>query len=54
MTAAEILAALPKLGSQSYKNVLVKHGAVEPFYGVKIEELQKIRKKIGVNYELAL
>ena len=54
MTAAEILAALPKLGSQSYKNVLVKHGAVEPFYGVKIEEIKKIQKKVKHNHEVAL
>ena len=54
MTAAEILAALPKLGSQSYKNVLVKHGAVEPFYGVKIEDLKKFQKKVKRNHEVAL
>ena len=54
MTAAEILAILPTLGSQSYKNVLIKHGAVEPFYGVKIEELKKIQKKVKHNHEVAL
>ncbi len=54
MTAAEILAALPALGSQSYKNVLVKHGAVEPFYGVKIEDLKKIQKKVKRNHDIAL
>ncbi len=54
MTAAEILAALPALGEQSYKNVLVKHGAVEPFYGVSIEELKKIQKKVKRNHEVAL
>lgn len=54
MTAAEILAALPALGKQSYKNVLVKHGAVEPFYGVSIEELKKIQKKVKRNHEVAL
>ena len=54
MTAAEILAILPTLGSQSYKNVLVKHGAVEPFYGVKIKELKKIQKKVKRNHEVAL
>ncbi len=54
MTAVEILAALPKLGSQSYKNVLIKHGAVEPFYGVKIGDLKKFQKKVKRNHEVAL
>jgi hypothetical protein len=32
----------------------MRHGAEEPFFGVKIEHLQKIRKRVGVNYKLAL
>jgi 3-methyladenine DNA glycosylase AlkD len=54
MTAEEILALLPKLGSEGTKKVLAKHGAVEPFYGVKTEELKKIQKKVKRNHELAL
>lgn len=54
MTAAEILAELPKLGSQSYKNVMVKHGAVEPFYGVKIGDLKKFQKKVKRDNAVAL
>src|SRR6267154_6018481 len=54
MTATEIVEALRSLGSESIKRVLMNHGAQEPFFGVKVEDLQKIRKKIGVNYELAL
>jgi 3-methyladenine DNA glycosylase AlkD len=54
MTAEEIIAELKTLGSQSVKNVLMKHGAKEPFFGVKVEELKKIQKRIKVNHELAL
>jgi 3-methyladenine DNA glycosylase AlkD len=32
----------------------LKHGAKEPFYGVKIEELKKIQKRIKKDYELSL
>lgn len=53
-TAAGIVAELRKLGSESYKRVLLKHGAKEPFLGVKIEDLKKIQKRIKTNHELAL
>nr|WP_029630242.1 DNA alkylation repair protein [Zavarzinella formosa] len=54
MTAQEILEELQPLGSESYKKVMRNHGVPEPFFGVKIEELQKIRKRIGRDYQLAL
>ncbi|MEI8279250.1 MAG: DNA alkylation repair protein [Bacteroidota bacterium] len=54
MTAAEILKQLQALGQESYKKVLLKHDIKEPVYGVKIEELQKIRKKIKNGHELSL
>ena len=54
MTAKEILAELKPLGSESYKRVMSKHGVKEPFFGVKISDLQKIRKRIKKDYQLAL
>src|SRR5215212_10014087 len=54
MTAKDILAELKPLGSESYKRVLSKHGVREPFFGVKISDLQRIRKRIKTNYQLAL
>ena len=36
VTASEILDLLPALGKESQKRVLLKHGAVEPFFGVPI------------------
>src|SRR5205823_8809953 len=33
---------------------LIKHGAKEPFFGVKVEHLKKIQKRIKTNHQLAL
>src|SRR5207247_407675 len=54
MTAQEIVKELRPLGRDSYKNVLLKHGVKEPVFGVKIEELKKIQKRIKKDYQLAL
>jgi hypothetical protein len=54
VTRDEILADLKAHGSQAYKNVIAKHGAVEPYYGVKIEYLKVLKKKLKVNQALAL
>jgi 3-methyladenine DNA glycosylase AlkD len=54
MTAPEIIAELKTLGSDSIKRVLVKHGAREPFYGVKVEDLKKVLKRVKGDTRLAL
>src|SRR5947209_3775225 len=54
MTAAEIVEELRPLGKDSYKKVMFNHGAREPYFGVSIEELKKIQKRIKKNYQLAL
>ncbi len=36
------------------KKYLVKHGAREPFFGVKVEDLKKIQKKVKSDYQLSL
>ena len=54
MTAKGILAELKPLGSESYKKVMANHGVKEPFFGVKISDLQKIQKRIKKDYQLAL
>ncbi|MCD6048632.1 MAG: hypothetical protein K0Q55_35 [Verrucomicrobia bacterium] len=55
MTAQSILAELEPLGTASYKRLLMaNHGVKEPFFGVKIGDLQKIRKRIKLDYQLAL
>lgn len=55
MTAQQILDELRPLGGESYKRVMMNnHGVREPFFGVKISDLQTIRKRIKRDYQLAL
>ncbi len=54
MTAKAILEELRPLGSENYKRILLNHGVKEPCFGVKIEELKKIQKRIKKDYKLAL
>ena len=54
MTAEEIVEQLKPLGKDTYKKVLLNHGIKEPLFGVKIEDLKKIQKKIKKDYRLAL
>lgn len=54
MTAAEMLDELRPLGTESYKKVMRAYGVREPFFGVKIGDLQKIRRRIKRDHQLAL
>jgi 3-methyladenine DNA glycosylase AlkD len=54
MTATEILAQLKRLGSENYVRIMRNHGVTQPAYGVKIEELKKIQKRVKKDYQLAL
>jgi 3-methyladenine DNA glycosylase AlkD len=54
MTATEILDELKSYGSESIKKIFLKHGAREPFYGVKVEALKKIQKRVKKDHALAL
>jgi hypothetical protein len=49
----EIMAELEAQGSESIKNILVKHGVKEPFFGTKIEFMKPMQKKIKKDYQLA-
>jgi 3-methyladenine DNA glycosylase AlkD len=51
MTSQQVLEELKKAGSESIKKIHLKHGAKEPFYGVKVEDLKKIQKKIKENQQ---
>jgi 3-methyladenine DNA glycosylase AlkD len=53
MTVKEIMAALEFFGSDNIKKILLKHGVKEPFFGVRIEHLKLIQKKIKMDYNLA-
>jgi hypothetical protein len=54
MTASNLLKELESLGDERTRKTLMRHGAREPLFGVKIAELQKIRKRIKTDHELAL
>ena len=52
-TASAIMTELQSLGSESIKKLLMKHGIKEPFFGVKIEYLKPIQKRVKMDYQLA-
>ena len=54
MTLQETMQALEAFGSAQSKKILERHGAREPFFGVKIGDLKKLVKRIKTNHRLAL
>src|SRR5437763_16836175 len=53
-TAKEVVDELRPLGSEGYRKVLRNHGIPEPMFGVKVEDLKKIQKRVKKDYLLAL
>src|ERR1700749_4602604 len=53
MTAQEIMTELQAMGNPGIKKILLNHGVKEPFFGVKIEHLKLIQKKVKTDYQLA-
>ena len=53
MTVQTIMAELKAKGNEGVKKILLKHGIKEPFFGVKVEDLKVIQKKIKKDYQLA-
>lgn len=47
------MAELEAKGSENIKKNFLKHGVKEPFFGVKIEYLKAIQKKVKKDYQLA-
>lgn len=54
MTANDVLNEFKSLGTDAYADMMRKHGAADPIYGVKIEHMKKIQKRIKKDYQLAL
>ncbi len=54
MTSKDILKELQEYGDERTKATLLKHGAKEPFFGVKVQDLKKILKKTKKNHKLSL
>ena len=53
MTVEAILTELKAKGNEGVKKIFLKHGIKEPLFGVKIEHLKVIQKKIKKDYQLA-
>ncbi len=53
MNVKEIMTELQSRGSENIRKILLKHGVREPFFGVKVEYLKLIQKKIKKDYQLA-
>lgn len=54
MTADEIVAELRKLGNPQTRKTWLNHGANESCLGVKVEDMKKIKKRVKMDYQLAL
>ena len=54
MTTEEVMNQLKEFGNEQTKQTLMRHGAKEPFYGVKVQDMKKIVKKIKKDHELSL
>jgi hypothetical protein len=53
MTVLSIMTELKSKGNEGTKKVLQKHGIKEPLFGVKVEDLKVIQKRIKKEYNLA-
>lgn len=53
LTVEETMAELRSMGEDNIKKILLKHGVKEPLFGVKVENLKKLQKKIKTDYHLA-
>ncbi len=51
---AQILKTLGSMGTEQNRVLFRKRGATDPIFGVSPADLEKFRKQIGVNHELAL
>lgn len=54
MELQEVLKELESYGSDQTKKTYIKHGAKEPLFGVKVQDLKKIVKKIKKDHSLSL
>lgn len=54
MNLDEVMGKLEEMGSVQTKNTLIRHGAREPFFGVKVGDLKKLVKYVKKDQNLAL
>ncbi len=54
MSVTEILEALEAFGNEQTKKTFLRHGAKEPYFGVKVGDLKTIQKKVKKDHALSL
>ena len=54
MILEQVMSVLAAKGSESIKRVLLKHGAKEPFFGVRIGDMKPLQKQLKGEQALAL
>ena len=54
MTLPEVMTRLAALGTEQTKKTLMRHGAPEPLAGVRVADLQPLRKQLKGKQELAM
>ncbi|MFF2481903.1 DNA alkylation repair protein [Paenibacillus sp. NPDC058071] len=54
MTYSEVMQALEGMGTEQTKNTYLRHGAKEPFFGIKIGDMKKLVKPVKKDQQLAL
>lgn len=54
MTLTDVMTELEAKGSEQTKKTFLRHGAKEPFFGVKVADLKVIQKRVKRDHELAL
>lgn len=54
MTLADVMRALADLGSPTTKRTLLRHGASEPLFGVRIGDLKPLQRQLRGRQDLAL
>lgn len=54
MNLADVMTALERKGSATVKRIFLRHGAKEPFFGVKVGDMKPLAKQLKGRQELAL
>lgn len=54
LSLGDAMGELERAGSAQTRKTYLRHGAAEPMFGVSFATLQVLRKRIGVDHELAL
>ncbi|MCD9022118.1 DNA alkylation repair protein [Cohnella silvisoli] len=53
MTLEEVMGKLEEMGSEQTKNTFLRHGAKEPFFGVKVGDMKKLVKDVKKDQDVA-